>query len=190
MLKIIKKFTAILSLLTFFLMYSIHYAHCKDVYSLFGFKVYKDLRNFYSKAYIDKNKHRKIDSYYSFYTVTVENIPKKSSFFNLYTVVIDDDYIIHQIRGMNKVKNFQYCLKVKKSLSETFINSYNIKFFNAKPEYRTESSFSASYAEEIKNELIVYCQEVTKEDVVVIATLLRTKELSDSHEKWRTEGLR
>ena len=116
------------------------------------------------------------------------DVPKKSSFFSYYFITVDEDFKIHQIKGMSVLETFDYCLDVKKNLVSTFKSIYNIKFNDEEPENRIDASFSSSIAD-IDSTFIVYCQHAFEQNLNVIGTLIRTYELDKDHKLWIQNGL-
>ena len=161
----------------------------KDINTLFGLRLYEDSRNHFTGNFINQTKIKKTDSIKNFFNFVVDDVPSKSSYFSHYVISINENFKIHQIKGMSLLKNFKYCLKVKQNLIRDLTSIHNISFIEEEPEYRTEASFSTSFAN-IKSSFGVYCQTDHASNNTLLVTLIRTDELVKDHNLWVKNGLK
>ena len=61
--------------------------YSKEIYTLFGLKLYEDSRNHFTGNFINQKKIKKTDSIKNFFNFVVKDVPLKSSYFSHYVLL-------------------------------------------------------------------------------------------------------
>ena len=97
---------------------------------LFGYKIYSDAKEYFSKNFIDNNKSKHSESKTGFYIINVTNEISeinKSPYFEDYLFHIDNDDKIHGILGKQRYRNLEICKSVAEDLKKIVESKYDIQ---------------------------------------------------------------
>ena len=108
--KLLRKYTGILSLLSFLLILPVHYAHSQNVDELFGIKLFDNATNYVSSEYIENNKFKDTESISGFWTLYMGD-KVSSPYFELFFTTIDNYNTIHQIKGKQNYISEDRCVE-------------------------------------------------------------------------------
>ena len=125
--KIIKKYTGILSLLSFLLILPIHLAHSQNIDELFGIKLLDNATNYVSSEYIENNKSKFKETISGFWELKITSVAS-SPYFDTFYLTIDNYNKIHMIHGFKDYYSKDRCLEFLDTLIEKVETQKQIKF--------------------------------------------------------------
>jgi len=124
--KLLKKYTGILSFLSFLLMLPIHYAYSEGIDNLFGIKLFDNATNYVSSEYIENNKNKNQESITGFWELNISN-QLTNPYFDKFYLVIDDYNKIHSIQGDKNYPSEDRCFTFQGKLVKQVETKKQIK---------------------------------------------------------------
>ena len=131
---LLKKYTGILSLLSFLLILPIHYANSQNIDELFGVKLFDNATNYVSSEYIESNKRKYKETISGYWIVDVYDV-LNNAYFDRFQFIIDDNNKIHLISGGRDYLNEERCNKFMDPLKEQLENIKSINLVYGEQDY-------------------------------------------------------
>ena len=129
-----RKYTGILSLLSFLLILPIHYAYSEGIDNLFGIKLFDNATNYVSSEYIENNKYKHRESITGFWSLNISH-KASSPYFDEFFITIDDFNVIHEVIGQKVYPSEDRCLTFMYKLYEQLETRKQIKFNSREDDY-------------------------------------------------------
>jgi len=107
---------------------------------LFGFFLYSDAKENFSKDFIDQDKLKASETKRGFFALDITSEIKKinkSPYFELYYLYIDENDIIHGVLGKQNYKNIEICKSVSESFKSKVMDKFNIQLEEFSDSYAT-----------------------------------------------------
>ena len=133
---LLKKYTGILSLLSFLLMLPIHYAYSQNVDELFGIKLLDNATNYISSEYIETNKSKHSETISGFSYLYLGDKASSTYFDDIY-IIIDDYNIIHAVQGDKEYPSIDRCMTFLEKLVSKIEIRKQIEFAYEERDYGT-----------------------------------------------------
>ena len=190
-----------LSLYLFLILFTLQTpSHADDIrdFQIEGLSVGDSLLEYMSQTEITNNK---VNEYHSKSKFIVINYPQVNTYEYLYIYVKrnDENYKIHVLRGMNKVKNKSSCLKNKKEIVQelkslftnaTFYESkQNHYYYKKSKQYISQFEFGkeGKYSDHARVECLIISKEERKK-YNTFSTLEVIIQYGDEVQRWLESG--
>jgi len=134
--KLLIKYTRILSLVFFVLMFSIHYAHSQNIDELFGIKLFDNATNYVSSEFIEINKFKHRETISGFSVLYLGDKASSTYFDDIY-IIIDDYNIIHAVQGDKEYHSIDRCVTFLEKLVSKIETRKQIEFAFEERDYGT-----------------------------------------------------
>ena len=132
----------------------------EKINSLFGMMLFDNAEKYVSSNYIDSNKVKNKETIEGFYNLNItDEIKTKSPYVTKYGIFLDNDNIIHEIYGSNKLMNLEICKAVQERLSSELEEKYQVKFEYIEIPYTTFKIYSNYFYDSEDNYFSVQCRE-------------------------------
>ena len=135
-----RKYTGILSLLSFLLILPIHFAHSQNIDELFGIKLLDNATNYVPSDYIENNKYKNLETISGFWGLNITS-KVSSPYFDIFSITIDDFNVIHMIHGKKIYPTKDRCLDFLNTLTEKVETKKQIKFTFEEQDYGDQILF-------------------------------------------------
>ena len=152
--------------------------------------LFDNAEKYVSSNYIDSNKVKNNETIEGFYTLVItDEIKTKSPFITKYAIFLDNDNIIHEIYGSNKLMNLEICKAVQESLSSELEEKYQVKFEYLETPYTTFKIYSNYFYDSEDNYFSVQCRVNYDATTSTLQIYKNSYIFSDAVEEFYDSGL-
>ena len=149
---------------------------------LFGLKLYQNAKDVLSIEKINKNKSKDIETKFGYFNLLV-NRKTRSPYFEKRTIIFDENFMIHQIRGISYYDNYERCKTFLKKYILKVERKENIKLLPFKEDYGSFTK-EAFYINQYDYSRDIGCVNNYDSKKIYLYYVLRTDKYSDDVRKY------